>query len=86
MTTGNLSALEKALATKRAMREAGTLKIKSPLEKLADNPTSFRAAVNAKCYQCEGEDADPHVKARIGSCQITTCGLWAVRPYQPRPS
>ncbi len=54
----------------------------NPLEKLAAHPTSLRASINAKCYQCEGEDADPKVRHRIGSCLVTSCGLWAVRPYQ----
>jgi len=56
--------------------------IKNPLEKLATAPTSLRLAINAKCYQCEGEDADPGIKLRIGACEIKSCALWAVRPYQ----
>jgi hypothetical protein len=46
------------------------------------NPRSRTLAVKAKCYDCEGGDADPNVKMRIGTCGITTCPLWAVRPYQ----
>jgi hypothetical protein len=55
---------------------------KDPIQKLATNPKSLRLSVNAKCYDCEGGDADPGVRARIGGCKVTTCGLWAVRPYQ----
>ena len=77
------TALDKARQVRAEMAAAGIkVHVKTPLERLADNPLSLRAAVNAKCYQCEGEDADPGVKKRIGSCTIRECGLWAVRPYQ----
>ncbi len=55
---------------------------KNPVEKLADAPNSLRRAVNAKCWQCEGEDADPGVKWRIGNCLIKDCALYNVRPHQ----
>ena len=77
------AALAKARETREAMKEAGIkVRVRNPLEKLSDKPTSLRMAVSAKCFQCEGEDADPGVKRRIGTCQITGCALWAVRPYQ----
>lgn len=76
-------ALEQARIARQAMADAGIpVVIKNPLEKLATAPTSLRLAINAKCYQCEGEDADPGVKRRIGTCEIQSCALWAVRPYQ----
>jgi hypothetical protein len=52
----------------------------NPVERLATNPTSLRLAINARCYQCEGEDADPHVRQRIKTCPCTDCALWGVRP------
>lgn len=55
---------------------------KGPLEKLAENPLSLRRAIDAKCYQCEGEDEDPSVRWRIGNCELTYCALHAVRPHQ----
>jgi hypothetical protein len=55
---------------------------KNPLEKLAEMPLSLRRAVTAKCFQCEGEDADPGIKWRIGNCEISDCALHAVRPFQ----
>jgi hypothetical protein len=54
----------------------------TPLEKLQAHPTSLRAAINARCFQCEGCDADPKVRYRIGTCTVTSCALWGVRPYQ----
>lgn len=75
--------LERARQARKAMQEAGiAVRIKNPLEKLADNPTSLRLAINAKCYQCEGEDADQNVRWRIGNCVVPKCGLFAVRPHQ----
>jgi len=83
-TADTLTPLQKAQAAQKAMRDAGiAIRPKNPLEKLAERPDSLRLAVNAKCYQCEGEDADPSVKWRIGNrlCE-DTCALYAVRPYQ----
>lgn len=56
--------------------------IKNPIEKALENPKSLRLAINAKCYDCEGRDADPKVKWRIGNCQCHDCPLYPVRPYQ----
>ena len=65
------------------MRAAGQpVRVKTPLEKLAAKPLSLRLAASARCYQCEGEDADPAVKWRIGNCTNDVCALHAVRPYQ----
>lgn len=78
-----LTPLEKARQVTAARRAAGEIiRRKNPLEKLADKPTSLRYAVNAKCYTCQGEDADPGVRKRIGTCNITACPLHNVRPYQ----
>jgi len=75
--------LQAAREARAARAAAGLPTVRTtPLEKLAAHPTSLRASINAKCYQCEGEDADPKVRHRIGSCLVTSCGLWAVRPYQ----
>lgn len=54
----------------------------SPTEKLSKKPTSRVLSVNAKCWQCMGEDADPCVKWRIGNCEIPDCALFNVRPYR----
>ena len=37
----------------------GTIQRLTPLEKVKAKPKSLRLAVNAKCYECEGEDFDP---------------------------
>jgi len=77
------TALDMARERLAELRSEGTkILIRSPLEKLAEKPTSKTLAINGKCYQCEWEDADPSVKWRIGNCTYTDCALYAVRPYQ----
>ena len=78
-------ALAAAQQKRREMVEAGIkIEQKNPSEKARDNPTSLRAAINGKCFECEGSGADPGWKQRIGSCTLKdTCSLWPVRPYQP---
>ena len=57
-------------------------KVYDPLVKLAANPKSLRLAINGKCWDCQGRDADPAPKWRIGNCECPDCPLYAVRPYQ----
>jgi hypothetical protein len=54
----------------------------NPIEKAQLNPTSLRCAINAKCFDCQGADADVGVRKRIGDCPSQTCPLFPVRPYQ----
>ena len=60
----------------------GNIQRLNPLEKAGKNPKSLRLAVNAKCYECEGEDYDPGWRGRIKNCIIPDCSLHPVRPYQ----
>ena len=64
-------------------RQPGS-KNRTPVEKLEANPNSLRLSVNAQCWQCQGEDADPCVQWRIGNCEIPKCAIYAVRPYQQK--
>ena len=68
----------------RAWRESGGQRGPrlDPIQRLAENPKSLRLAINAKCRDCQGGDADPAPRRRIGECGCTTCPLHAVRPYQ----
>lgn len=56
--------------------------VMNPIEASRARPRSFKAAIRAKCWDCEGQDADPCVNWRIGNCEITECPLWKLRPYQ----
>ena len=53
-----------------------------PIERAKRNPKSLRAAIDAKCWDCEGGDADPAPHWRIGNCVCPDCPLYPVRPYQ----
>lgn len=61
---------------------AGLPRHKSPMEKAEEAPGSLRAAVNAMCYDCQGQGADPSYHWRIGNCEVTGCPLWSHRPYK----
>lgn len=56
-----------------------------PLQKAWKNPTSLRAAVDGKCWECCGAGADGYefTKETIRTCQAVKCPLHPVRPYQP---
>ncbi len=72
-----------AAAEARARRKAeGLPATRTPVEAANQAPGSLRLAIRAMCWECEGRDEDPHVKWRIGNCQITDCPLWRHRPYQ----
>jgi hypothetical protein len=70
--------------TLRAWRESGGERGPQldPLERARRNPQSRALAVAAKCWDCQGGDADPGIRARIRECPITRCPLHAFRPYQ----
>lgn len=78
----NTSALEKANAARRAKHEAGELKTLDAIQKAQRDPKSLRLAINGKCWDCVGRDADPNPKQRVRDCPMTDCTLWAVRPWQ----
>lgn len=81
----SLTGLQKAQEVLRLRREAGIkTEIKNPLEKAVANPESLRLAINAKCYDCIGQDADPDWRGSIRECICTDCPLYPVRPYQPK--
>ena len=74
---------EKSAQARRERKEAGIpVMVRDPMKRLAANPTSWRLAINAMCWQCQGENADPFVKWRIGNCVCKDCALWRLRPYQ----
>jgi hypothetical protein len=53
-----------------------------PLAKARGTPTSLRLAINAKCYDCGGQDSDPGWHDRIRHCAVPGCSLYPVRPFQ----
>lgn len=73
---------EAALKALKAKRETGLCKKLNPIDKAKLKPKSLRYAINARCWQCQGEDADPGVRWRTGNCEIPSCALYPHRPYQ----
>ena len=68
---------------RQLMKEAGEKVVyRSPQEKWEDNPTSLRASINAKCYDCVGGDSDTNHRTKIKECDIETCSLWLVRGWK----
>lgn len=57
---------------------------RDPIEKSRLNPTSLRAAVNGKCWDCSGGGADSGTREAIRECPVTSCTLYYVRPYQKK--
>jgi hypothetical protein len=77
--------LERAHEINRLRRESGEkIVIKTPLEKAAGKPDSLRLAINGKCYDCIGQDADPDWRGSIRECVCKDCPLYPVRPYQKK--
>lgn len=71
-------------AAREAKKVEGRLEVLDPIEKAVRNPTSRKLAIAAKCWDCVGAGADPNPRREIRECPITKCGLWPVRPYQPK--
>lgn len=79
-----MTPLEKAQQKMRDMRARGeSVERLDPIEKARQNPKSLRKAINGKCWDCQGGNADPGTRARIRDC-TATCTLNPVRPYQAK--
>lgn len=75
--------LEAAHAARERMKAEGRKpEFLNPVEKAKANPRSRQMAIRAYCWTCEGGDADPAVRWRVGNCEITACPLWPHRPWQ----
>lgn len=74
-----LSGLERAREIKKQNKELGIEdKRRNPREVWEEDRLSLRKAINAKCYDCSGEE---NYRNRTRFCHVTTCSLWPVRPY-----
>ena len=70
--------LQKAQRVMREKREAGeTIERLNPIEKANRNIKSLRLAINGKCWDCTCGQRN-----EIINCEITSCTLYPVRPYQ----
>ena len=73
---------ERAKSRREERQANGLSAYRNPIEKAQENPTSLRAAINGKCYDCIGQDGDPDWRGSIRECVCTDCTLYPVRPYQ----
>lgn len=79
----SLTSLEKArIATQKRIASGLPILRLNPFEKLKNNPLSLRCTINAKCYDCIGQDSDPDWRGSIRNCICTDCPLYEVRPYR----
>lgn len=70
--------MAKAQAERKA---AGIVTVqRNPIERAQHNPTNQRLAIAAYCWECQGRDADPHSRWRIGNCTAPECPLYPHRP------
>lgn len=78
-----LTGLDLARARMAERRAAGEVIVRrTPTERAQRRPTSLRLAITAKCWECQGEDSDPGVRARVRDCASPRCPLYPVRPWQ----
>ena len=78
-TAGIIAAHKKS----REMKESGEKRVHKTLqEKWEANPTSLRASIDAKCFDCIGGDTDYGSRLKIKECDIETCSLWLVRGWK----
>jgi hypothetical protein len=79
-SVSNLSpALRNAMLAKQKRKEEGIVEVrKTPVERWELEKTSIRRSVNAKCYQCNGEE---NYVNRARFCNVFDCALWFVRPF-----
>lgn len=60
----------KALEYRERRKAAGLSVVKTPFERHLERPDSRSLAIAAKCWDCQGRDYDPHVRWRIGNCEV----------------
>ena len=63
-----------------ARKEHG-MEVLNPKEKFERNQTR-KTSIDAKCFECNGEDYDHGWKWSIGNCVCKDCSLYPFRPYQ----
>lgn len=84
LTIDHIPNFRERMAQVMADRKAAGIvnKVSNPIERAERNPTNKRLAIAAKCWDCQGRDADPHSRWRIGNCTAPDCPLYPHRPSQ----
>ncbi len=68
--------LRKAHAEYQKKLKAGLVERLDPIGRSIKNPTSLRRAIDAKCFECNGQE---NWINRTKYCNIVDCPLWKVR-------
>lgn len=72
--------LEKARQARAAKAQAGIkLTKRTPIQTWEEDKLSLRKSINAKCFDCSCGQTE-----EVKLCQVKTCPLWFVRPYQEK--
>lgn len=56
--------------------------LKTPIQRAAENPSSRKLAIAAKCWECMGGAGTPGAKRLVGECVSVRCPLHPLRPWQ----
>ena len=66
--------------------EFASREMSTPLDRLKDNPTSLRGAIDAMCFQCiySGGGGGGSWRQQVTDCTSDRCALWRVRPKSGR--
>lgn len=76
-----MTAIETAHQRRREMKEAGIdIVRKTPVEKLAEHPNSYKAMVTAMCFVCMGENQG--WRKDVKECSSKKCPCYNGRPFQ----
>jgi hypothetical protein len=78
-----LTRAQEALRDPVLARSVRAKQTDDPLTRSRRHPRSFRLAITAKCWDCQGGEGDPGWRQRVTECAIEDCGLWALRPTWP---
>ena len=71
--------LKKARA-KRAENVRLGIKPLNPIERAKQNPKSMRLAINAFCFDCNGQESG--WRNAVRGCPSENCPLFGLRPYK----
>lgn len=75
---------ERWLETRHIDPEYDAIMLQPQYKANASHP-SKKAAIRARCWQCQAGDTDEGGTQRIKQCDNMDCALWSVRPYQEGP-
>ena len=79
MSENNMDALKRGRLVYQEKIANGEIVRLNPTEKAKANPTSMRRAINANCYECNGQE---NWVTRTRECPTPTCPFYNFRPHK----